>query len=592
MNIAALEHAKHLNAERLCVVFADMVGYSALCSIDEHGTHRTWMDFNEKCIVPTAARHDANAMRLLGDGCLLSFQTADAALAWCMEVRETLVADRIGGTARWPQLSMRFGAHLCDVIHENGDIYGDGVNITKRLQERAESDGILVSATFRDAVSEEAAPVETRFLGELEYKNIARPVPTFEIVLSNRTLSLRNAGKDLPSIAVLPFDNVSGDRSFDYFCEGVIDDVIHSLASFNELQVIARASTLPFSGRSVDARDIARILSVRYVLKGTLRRGGSKLRLAVTLEDAVTGDVVMSQTSDFSHSTIFEVQDNLVRQIVGRVTPGVRALELETALRKPPSSFTAYQSFLRALDLMKSADLENYRKAREMLDRAIELDPKFSLAYAWIVRWYCVMLGQRWIEDREEAIEAANDFARRGLSIDRDNAMVLGAFGHVKSYLQHDYETAMVYFDRARQLAPGNALVWILSSATLSYLGRGDEAVEHAQRALQLSPNDPDLYQFYDFASIAHMTNGDLDAALVWAKLSHAENPQYSSNLKQLVSINAALGKLEEAEKYAGSLLRLEPNFSVSSYRDLCPLQHRDRVEHYADLLAKGGLPA
>lgn len=585
------DNGSRRSSRKLCVVFADMIGYSALSSIDEHGTHRMWMDFNANCLIPTSKRHKATVIRLFGDGCLLSFEGAQSALDWCLEVRSAVIDDRSGCTANWPKLSMRFGAHVCDVIEENGDIYGDGVNITKRLQERAEADGILISERMKNELGENLDDKALRFLGHLEYKNIERSVPTYEFRFAKRSIATRKSEKAVPGIAIMPFKNTSGEADFDYFCDGMIDDIIHSLASLKELLVIARSSTLPFAGQVVDARDISRILSVRYVLQGTLRLTGDKIRLSVAFEDAETGETIFGEKSDFYHSAIFDVQDKLVQQIVSRITPGVRALELETALRKPPTNFTAYQCYLRALDLMKELDRSKFEAAREFLDKAIAMDEKFALALAWIVRWYCLMLGQNWLPDREAALEEVQEFARRGMAADRDNPMVLASIAHVKSYLQRDYDTAMVYFDRARQIAPSNALVWILSSATLSYMGRGSEAVEHAQMAMRLSPNDPDIYQFYDFASIASMIEGEPEAALNWAKLSYAENPKYKSNLIAMVALYEQTRQLEKAGDYAKKLLKIEPEFTVTRYRISCPLTNGPHADRLFNSLKVAGLP-
>ncbi len=572
------------------VVFADMVGYSSLTARNESATHTMWMDFVNTCLQPEARKHGATVVRMLGDGCLLSFDLPEEALGWCMDVRSTLVSERLTPVPKWPGLSMRFGAHTCEVIHEHDDIYGDGVNTTKRLQERAQADGILLSDALMEALGERQ-DMEFRFLGALNYKNLEHAIPTHEVIFQDVSLPVRQEGTILPSIAIMPFRNMTRNEELDYFAEGLIDDMIQSLAGLKELQVIARGSTLPFAKQTVDARDVARILSVRYVLQGSIREVGETIRLTLSFEDAQTGDTIFGEKCEFPHRELFAVQDNIVRQIVARVAPNVRAVELEKALRKPPDNFTAYQCMLRALDLMKTLDRDDFMKAKEYLDRAIELDPDFVLPVAWTVRWYCVNIGQGWCEDRETAIEEAKEMANKAIQIDRQSPLALAALGHVKSYLEQDYSTALVYFDRALQVGPSHAITWVLSGATLSYLGKCEEAVAHAKRGLELSPNDIDVFQFYDFLSIAYYFSEDFENALTWGKLSYAENQQYASNLKALVAIHGAMENTDAAKEYLDKLLEIEPSFSIEKCKETCPIEDPKIRERYLKHLHAAGIP-
>ena len=571
-------------------MFADMVGYSALSSREELSTHVMWMDFRRTCLDPSATVHGGTVVRMLGDGCLLTFPCADEALGWCLDVRRRILDDRVGAGARWPNLSLRFGAHVAQVICEGDDIYGAGVNVTKRIQERAHGDGILLS----DAIVSRLRPshgCELRYLGALEYRNIADPLPTHEVVFGERTQPLREDTGELPSIAVMPLVDRAGSGDLVWFTDGVIDDMIQSLSSLRELRVISRDSTVPLAQRTRDPAEIARILSVRYVVSGSLVGDGERGRVFVSLVDAARGETLFSEKCEFAHSQLFDVQDTLVRRIVGRITPGVRSAELEKALRKPPANFTAYQHMLRALDLMKSLDRGEFLRAREHLDEARRLDPGFALPVAWLARWGCVQVGQHWAEDRDRAVDEAEEAAREAVGIDRENPLALAAYGHVRSYLRRDYETALVYFDRARQISPSHALTWILSSATLAYLGKGDEAVEHARMALTLSPNDQDLFQFYDFAAIAHYTAGRYADALALAEMSRSERPNYLSSLKTMTIVNAAMGRHEQARDCARELLSHDPGFTVSGYEQVCPFAQPEDTARCLEHLGAAGLP-
>ncbi len=573
--------------KELCVVFADMVGYTALSARNETGTHAMWMNFTDTCLQPMGEKFNANIMRTLGDGCLISFDDPGDALDWCQHVRRDIIADRANLAQKWPALSMRFGIHACEVIVDNNEIYGDGVNTAKRLQERAQADGILLSKVlFEQLPTPDIA--DFRFLGALSFKNLETSVPTYELVFKDAEPVKRIDDASLPSIAVLPFRNLTGDHEYDYFAEGVIDDIIFSLSGLKELHVIARGSTMAFAQKTVDPRDVARLLSVRYILQGTIRKAGKMVRLAVSFEDAQTGETIFGELCEFSHREVFEVQDNIVRKIVSRVAPNVRALELETALRKPADNFTAYQCTLRALDQMRTLNKEDFEKAKQNLDRAMKLDPDFVVPIAWAVRWYTISIGQNWSKDREADVKHAQELATRAVNIDRQNPLALAAYGHVKSYLERDYTTALVYFDRARQVGPSQAIVWMLSSATLVYLGKGEEAVEHAKRGLELSPNDYELFQFYDFLSFAHICCEQYEDAFIWAKLSQSENPNYTSNLRQLIICYVELKDMSKAKFYAQKLQKVDPQFCLSNYREKCPLQENMKETYLRDFKLAG----
>ncbi len=573
----------------ICVVFADMVGYSALTARNESQTHTMWMDFTESCLKPLGKDHNARIMRLLGDGCLISFEQPSCALAWAQAVRAAILIDRAKTSPRWPGISMRFGLHYCDVIHDNAEVYGDGVNTAKRLQERAQADGILLTSAVHEQL--EANPAEFRFLGTLSFKNLEQTVPTYEVIFADADPVRRDSGSELPSIAVLPFRNLTNNDEYDYFAEGVIDDIIFSLSGLKELHVISRGSTVAFAKKTIDPRDAARLLSVRYILQGSIRSVGEIVRLSVSFEDAQTGETIFGEKCEFPHRELFAIQDNIVRKIVSRVAPNVRALELEGALRKPAGNFTAYQCTLRALDLMRTLNREEFQKAKEQLDRAMELDPDFVLPIAWAVRWHTIRLGQNWTEDRQKDIDAVRDLASRAVNLDRQNPLALAAYGHVKSYLERDYTTAMVYYDRARQVGPSHAIVWILSSATLAYQGKGAEAVAHAKHGLELSPNDYELYQFYDFLCFAHYCNAEYEEAFTWAKLSHSENPKYASNILLTLACASALGNTKQVEASRKALLEVYPTFNLKDYRTTCPIQENDFRNLYLGHLEAAGLP-
>ncbi|MBD3625936.1 MAG: hypothetical protein HUJ24_11310 [Rhodobacteraceae bacterium] len=585
--------ASHHNARQLlCVVFADVAGYSALTSRDETGTHTMLRRFISDVIEPETERFGGSIVRTLGDGILMSFLSASAAVEWSLSVQGRVVDGRTGKTARFPGLSIRVAVHICEVIRDGDDIYGDGVNVTKRLQESIAPDGIIISEELYHA-TKKSLKLEVRNLGYLTLKNISDPIRAYEVLRpdSDDKHGLKRTRQELPSIAVLPMQNLGIDEEFKYFADGVVEDIIVSLSSLKELLVISRASTLAFGPGTTDPREVGRVLDVRYVLMGTLRRSATKIRLSVSLADTSTGEVIFSDRSEFNHSDLFETQDRIVEHIVSLIAPNVRASERVKALRKPPDNFTAYDLTLKALHLMTELSKDSYDEAFRHLKAAMELDPEFAMPVAYAARWHCIYIGQGWDDSRERYVASARELASRAVNLDRQNALALAAYGHVKSYLEKDYDTALVFLDRAREMGPSQSIAWVLSSGTLCYIGRAEEAVEHAMHGLRLSPNDPDAFQYYDFLCLAYYLNRDFENAIIWGERSYAEKPDYTSNWRLMAVSNAAAGRLDRARLFGSKIKERDPSFEIEPFMaEFCPFREADDREMYADHLRTAGL--
>lgn len=577
----------------MCVVFADMAGYSSLTSQDEAGTHAMWMGFVSKVVRPKATEQKGTIIRTLGDGILLTFESASAAVSWSLDVQKAIKDARIASINPFKGLALRIAVHICEAICDGEDVYGDGVNITKRLQDATSPDGIIVSEELYHAVRK-SVPIEVRNLGFLNLKNIGEPVRAFEIIqrASVPVVGRMEIRSNLPSIAVLPLQNLSDSADDSYFSDGVVEDIIVSLSALKELFVISRASALAIGAGPTDPREVGRLLGVRYVLQGTMRRSDARIRVSTVLADTQTGETLYSEKSEFSHSDIFEVQDRIVERVVSRIAPNVRASERTRALRKPPDNFTAYDNCLKALDLMTSLKRESFDEALSYLDKAIELDPNFVMPVAYAARWHCIYIGQGWAQDRGAMVARAREYASNAVNLDRQNALALAAYGHVKSYLERDYDSALVFLDRARELAPSHSLAWLNSAAALSYVGRAEEALEHAEFAVRLSPHDPDIYMYYDVLSGVYYFNDRYSEGLLWASQARSLNGSYTSNLRQLAVNYAALGQADEAGRAAEELLRLDPEFRVSTYADeACPFREPAFKDKFLTHLVEAGLP-
>jgi adenylate cyclase len=575
------------------IAFADVVGYSILMAQDETRTHRRWTAIRTEIIGPQAEKHGGTVIKALGDGVLAEFPSAFAAVEWARDVQRSVSAASSDQEIQSPLLALRIAVHVGDVITADNDIYGDGVNVAARLQDHAPPGGIVLSEAVYELVRGSMG-IQARDLGFLELKNFEKPVRAYALdpEAGGIAVPLRPQRGILPSIAVLPLQNLGDDRAEEYFSDGVVEDITLSLAGLRELMVISRGSTLAFRGRQPDPREVGRVLGVRYVLMGTVRRSERLVRVSVELCDANTGASLWGEKAEVAPGELFDVQDRIVWRIVAGIAPNVRAAELRAAMRKKPENFTAYDRTLRGLHIINSLDAATFLQARDFLNEAMAEDPNFAMPVAWAARWYSLYVGQGWSADPDADRTKAVELAARAIELDGQNALALATFAHLKSYLFHDYDSALVYFDRALAACPNHSLAWMLSVSTLSYIGRGEQAIKHGDQALQLSPLDRTLFTYYSSLCLAHYAHGSYDEAVKWGKMSASENPLYTSNLRYLSAALAALGRIEEAREVAIGLLRQEPDFRLSTYsRTRQPFRDAALSARYIGHLGKAGLP-
>jgi len=575
------------------VAFADIVGYSILMAEDETRTHARWMTLLTEVVRPSAQDYHGHVVKSTGDGVLAEFPSALDAVEWSRELQQRIGVDVATDGGTLPPITFRIAVHLGDVIATEDDIYGDGVNVAARLVEFAEPGGIVLSEAVYDLVRGTLGS-RARDLGLLRLKNFEKPVRGYSLepVTRIRPVQIRLQGSVLPSIAVLPLENLSGDPADHYFAEGIVEDIVVSLAGLRELLVISQASTVTYARRQTDLRDVGRALGVQYVMTGSVRRSQRLVRIAVQLCDANTGASLWGDTSEVPPGELFDVQDRIVWRIVAGIAPHVRSAELQRAMRKRPESFTAYDYTLRGLAVINTLNKDTFPKAREFLEKAIAEDSNFAMAAAWAARWHSLNIGQGWsTEPREEAAGAA-ELAGRAIELDPHNAVALATYGHLRSYLFHDFDSALVYFERALTACPNSALALILSAGTLSYVGRGEEAVRNAEHALRLSPYDHSLAYYYTFLGLAHYSCGSYEQAVKWTRMSTSENPRYTANLRFLIAALAALDRLDEARKVATNLLRYEPEFTITHYEQtLQPFREPTIRQRYLEHLRRADLP-
>jgi adenylate cyclase len=573
------------------VAFVDIAGYSILMSRDETRTHQRWMTILERLVRPQAALHRGKIVKSTGDGVLAEFPSAFDAVQWAIDVQQTLEAER--ADAPLPSIALRISVHIGDVITTEFDVFGDGVNLAARLQEFAPAGGIIFSEAVHDLVRGSVG-TGARDLGPLLLKHFENPVRAFVLDIASQGAAVPHsrAAGNLPSIAVLPLENIGGDPADDYFCDGCVEDITLSLAGLRELMVISRGSTLVYRGRHPDPREVGRMFGIRYVLSGSLRRSDRSVRISFELCDSSTGATLWGEKSDVAPGELFDVQDRIVGRIVGGIAPNVRAAELRTAMRKKPENFTAYDYTLRGLHIINSLDKNTFMQARDFLQRAMEEDRDFAMPAAWTARWYSLYVGQGWSIDPTADCAKAMEFAGKAIEQDPQNALALATYGHLQSFLLHDYDSALVYFDRALDACPNHSLAWFYSSPTMSYVGRGEEGIKRAERALLQSPLDRNLFAYYSCLNLAHYSLGSYEEAVKWGKLSASENAFYTANLRYLAAALAALDRLDEAREVTNNLRQRDPNFRISVFaQTLQPFRDKEMSSRYLQHLSKAGLP-
>lgn len=571
--------------QMLCVSFVDVVGFSAMMHEDEEGTYHKWTDLREDVVLSLLDAFGGSLVKSTGDGILSTFPDALTGLRWSREVQRQARHRRQG-------LALRISLNFCQVYRDKDDLAGDGVNIAARLQEHAASGGIIFTEAVFKEISEHRDFVVRR-MGNLPLRKMRKAVAAYELVTDGRPLRRDAArSRQLPSIAVLPFQNLSGDPEDDYFAAGLVEDIVVSLSSLRDLTVISRSSTLAFARQTVDPRTVGDVLGVRYLIAGTVRRAPDRIRILTELLDTESGEQVFSERRDFAEQDVFRIQDEIVESTLQRLLPGLHAAERRRALRKWPGSFTAFDLYLRALDLIGSLERTQFDQAYGFLNRSIERDPGFATPLAWSARWHSLRVGQGWSDDPRRDGELAAERAQRAIQLDEQNALAFAVYGHVQSYLFGEFETAIGYLERAREKNPNNSTAWLLSSVTLGSLGRGEEAVAAAERALRLSPFDQHLFIYYSFLGTAYYDFGDYEKAIAWLSRSVAENPRYTTTLRTLAVALVAAERIDEARDVVGRFLKLEPGFRLSSYhRSLRLYSNPEHSEMFRKRLSKAGVP-
>jgi class 3 adenylate cyclase/TolB-like protein len=577
---------------------ADVVGYSCLMGEDETTTVRTLTTYRA-AIGDLVKRHRGRVVDAPGDNMLAEFGSVVDAVQCAVAIQRDIRA-RNAALSETRRMEFRIGITLGDVIVEGERLYGDGVNLAARLEELAERGGICLSGSAYDQV-ENKLLLEYEPLGERTIKNITRPVRVYRVVFREGEAeggagrpprpSMGLATIHQPSIAVLPFRMLSTQEADRYLAEGMVHDVVASLAGLQELFVIASSSSLGFAESQSDAVTFGRQLGVRYLVTGSLARAANRVRVSAELSEVETRRVLWTDHYDASDSELFNLQDTVASKIANSLLPELHTSALRRALRKPPDSRDAYELVLQAMHLLYRYDPIDMEAAHALLLRATERDPEYALPYALLAKWKIVRIGQGYSTD--EVADSAEAARFASLALDRNSAdpLARAIFGHVQSFLFGNFQVAIEAFDRAITACPNSAVAWSLSSPTYSYLGDGPTAIKRAEYGVRLSPLDPHASFYQTALTLAHYTNATYDDAVQWGRRTLAVSPRFTANMRPLIGSLVALGRTAEAEGIALRMLAIAPQFRVDPFIARYPIRDPARKEKLRRELLAAGLP-
>jgi TolB-like protein len=570
------------------IVAADVVGYSRLMGEDEEGTLERLTAHRRDLVDPAITGHHGRIVNTTGDGLLAEFASAVDAVRCAAEIQRGM-AERNDAVTPEQRITFRVGIHVGDVIIEGDDIFGHGVNIAARLEGAADPGGVLVSRAVHDQVRDRL-DLTFEDLGQREFKNIARPVRVYRLgIAGERHATSPLALPAKPSLAVLPFSNMSADGEQEYFADGMAEDIITGLSRLKWLFVIARNSSFTYKGRSVDVREVGRELGVRYVLEGSVRTSGKRIRVTAQLVEAKTGNHLWADRYDRALEDVFAVQDEITESVIGFIQPELYAAEHDRAKRKPPQSLDAWEGFLRAMFLYSEHSDASTKEALSVLDRVVGLDPGYAQAHG--LRAVCLAWRafQGW-EDRAAAFADAADAADRAVACDPHEPWAFLANGFIAVARWHDSE-AVAAFSRAVDLSPNFAYAHGLLGAAHAFGGRPDEAIECIDRGVRLSPRDIFGEEFQLYYAFAHFQAGRYAEAASAAQVAIRQRPGHAVPYIMAAASYGLDGETEGAKGLVTQLGGLVPGISAADLEEnflYCRQEDRSRL---AQGLRAGGLP-
>jgi adenylate cyclase len=582
------------------ILVADVVGFSRLAGTDEDRTLARLRALRSDLIDPTIAVHNGRVVKRTGDGAIVEFRSVVDAVRCAIEVQNSMI-ERNAGLPPERRIEFRIGIHLGDVVEESdGDLMGDGVNIAARLEGVAQPGAVCLSEdAYRQVKSRLDLAISD--LGETRLKNIAEPIHIYSLQFGSgttKTAALAGAATstalsfpEKPSIAVLPFQNMSGDPEQEYFADGIVEEIITALSHFRWLSVIARNSSFTYKGKNVDVKQVGRDLSARYVLEGSVRKSGDRVRIAGQMIDASTGIHLWADRFDGALQDIFDLQDRVTAKVVGEIAPRLEQVEIERAKRKQTENLDAYDYFLRALASLHEWTRKSNDEALRLFYRAIELDPGFASAYGLAAMCFVWRKVNGWIVDPVQEVAEAERLGRRAVELGPDDAVALSGGGYALVFVAHDLNDGPAFIERALALNPNLAWALFSSGWTKAFLGDAEGAIAQLSQAIQLSPLDPHGFRAKGGIAFAHFLAGRYEEAITWAEASLRQRPTYQAAIRELAAASALAGRIPEAQKAMARLRQLDPARRVSTVKDWVPLRKPDDLRNLEEGLRLAGLP-
>jgi len=584
----------HVKRKLAAILVADIAGYSRLMGADEAGTLARLKGYRRELIDPKNKQFHGRVVKTTGDGILIEFPSVVDAISCSIEVQQGM-RERNANIPPEKRIEFRIGINLGDVIVEGRDLYGDGVNIAARLEGLAEPGGICISQTV---LNHARGKIEFEFedLGEQALKNIVQPVRVHRLLLdcSGGNLAFRPSEPSLglpdkPSIAVLPFQNMSDDPEQEYFADGMVEEITTALSRFKWLFVIARNSSFTFKGTSVDIKEVRRRLGVRYVLEGSVRKASGKVRITGQLIDAATGAHLWADRFERDLTDVFALQDEVTVAVVSAIQPKLLQTEIAMATRRRPENLTAYDFFLRAMQQYYPMTREGLAEAIRLAHRALELDPQFGFvaALAGVCHTQNILQGYA-IDpqfDRKEAVR----LLRLALSVDEGDPDTLAMACKISTWMVGDCESTIEMADKAVALNPNSFFAWYSRGyAYLKLAGLPEEGIRSFERAIRMNPVDPQLVHVFAGIGQAFVELRRFDEAILAGKKALRQRPDYSPAHRCLASAFAHLGRDAEAGEAAARLLEVDPAFTISGF---IARGGQSKAKLLIEGLSKAGLP-
>jgi adenylate cyclase len=582
-----------MSTRRLAAILAaDVVGYSRLVSANEADALKQLSALRHEIIEPNIAKHSGRLFKVMGDGFLAEFASAVQAVTCAIAIQDRAESDA-STLEDAKKMRLRIGVHVGDVLVEGDDLMGDGVNIAARLEGVAASGGISISRAVHEQVRDR---IDAAFddNGEVALKNIARPVQVFALAATRPSLlkappASPLALPDKPSIAVLPFQNMSGDPEQEYFADGIVEDIITALSRVKWFFVIARNSSFTYKGRAVDVRQVGRELGVRYVLEGSIRKSGNRVRITGQLIEAATGNHIWADRFEGSLEDVFELQDRITETVVGAIEPSLTMAEIRRSRFKPTNSLDAYDLLLKAISRHYAHTRESFDEALRLLDKAIALDPDFAVAKGFAAQIHCLQFLQSWatVDD----ISKGGRLAHEALDSSHAEPTAIAFAAFSLAILTREFDVALDAMDRAIYMNPTSAIILVYSALLRTYVSDADRAIDEFLRSIRLNPVDPAMSFTFCGLAFAFLIKGDYEKALEYARRSAREIPYWMSAWRAVAVASVKTDRLQEAQEAVSHILFLSPNYSIAQARRGLPFRDEWVCEMFIDGLRKAGLP-